>query len=219
MSPIICKNCNRPYPDAGVPYRCQKCGGLYDYQSHLIFEPDLVEDSLPGIWKYRNTFGILKSCEPVSLNEGNTPLIWKELNGLKVGFKCEYMNPSGSFKDRGSSLITSFLRSKKVSDCIEDSSGNAGASLAAYTATAGINLKVFVPEAASEMKKRLIRDYGAELITVDGSRSEVHQVTKKAADSGEIYASHAYLPFNLPGYATIAYEIVEQMKGKLRTPS
>ena len=213
---ITCTNCGRPFPDEGTPFRCQRCGGFFDYESPLNYDPELVDESLPGIWKYRNTFSALEDCEPVSLEEGNTPLVWEDICGLKVGMKCEYLNPSGSFKDRGSSLITSFLRSRNVSDCIEDSSGNAGVSLAAYTARAAIDLAVYVPEVTSEMKKRLITKYGAEMITVDGTRTEVLQVAKNVAETGITYASHAYLPFNLPGYATVAYEIVDQMEG--RTP-
>ena len=211
---ISCKNCHRPFPDEGAPYRCLQCGGLFDYATHLNFDPALVDDTQPGIWKYRSTFSHLEDSEPVSLGEGNTPLIWEDIFNLKVGLKCEFNNPSGSFKDRGSSLITSFLRSRNISECIEDSSGNAGASLAAYTTRASIDLTVYVPDLTSEMKKELISKFGADLITIDGTRTEVHHVVKNTAETGIPYASHAYLPFNLPGYATVAYEIVDQMDGR-----
>ena len=147
----------------------------------------------------------------VSLGEGNTPLVWAEAFGRQVAFKCEYQNPTGSFKDRGSSTLTSFLFSRGVIQAIEDSSGNAGASFAAYASRAGIKARVFVPETASGPKRRQIEAYGAEVVAVPGPRSNAAESARQAADTGEVYASHAYLPFNLPGYATIAYEIVEQM--------
>jgi threonine synthase len=215
MPGISCKNCGRTYPDEGVPYRCLVCGGVFDYDSTLIFDHSSIDGDQPGIWKYRHTFGDLENSRPVSLGEGNTPLVWKNIFGLKVGMKCEYENPTGSFKDRGSSLLTSFISSRNIKDCIEDSSGNAGASLAAYSASADVNLTVFVPESASEMKIRMIRRFGAEVVPITGSRSDVNDQTKKTADTGISYASHAYMPYNLPGYATASYEIFDQMDGNV----
>jgi threonine synthase len=94
---------------------------------------------------------------------------------------------------------------------VEDSSGNAGASLAAYTARAGIKARIFIPESASGPKRRQIEAYGAELVPIFGSRSDVAKAVRQTADGGTVYASHAYIPFNLPGYASMAYEIFEQV--------
>jgi threonine synthase len=138
-------------------------------------------------------------------------LIWAEAFGRKIAFKCEYLNPTGSFKDRGTAELVAFLKSRGVTEAVEDSSGNAGASFAAYAARTGIRARVFVPESASGSKRRQIEAYGAELIPVAGARSNTAEAVRKAADAGAVYASHAYLPFNLPGYATMAYEIVEQL--------
>ena len=151
----------------------------------------------------------------ISLGEGNTPLVWAEAFGRQVAFKCEYQNPTGSFKDRGTAALVTFLKSRGVTEAVEDSSGNAGASFAAYAVRAGIKARVFVPEAASGPKRRQIELYGAELVPVAGPRSNAAEAVKHAADAGAVYASHAYLPFNLPGYATIAYEIVEQLGGRV----
>jgi threonine synthase len=134
--------------------------------------------------------------------------------GRRIAFKCEYLNPTGSFKDRGSAVITAWLRSRDVTEVVEDSSGNAGASLAAYAARVGIRARIFIPESASGPKRRQIEAYGAELVPIPGSRSDVTKAVRKAADDGTVYASHAYIPFNLPGYASAAYEIFEQV-GKM----
>jgi threonine synthase len=101
-----------------------------------------------------------------------------------------------------------------VTEVVEDSSGNAGASLAAYSARAGIKARIFIPESASGPKRKQIEAYGAELVPIPGSRSDVSKAVRKVADSGTVYASHAYSPFNLPGYACAAYEIFEQI-GKM----
>jgi threonine synthase len=190
---IACVNCGHAYPDSGVPYKCPTCGGLFD---------DLEPFTL--------------SLKPSTLNritlgEGNTPLLSAKVFGREVYFKCEYANPSGSFKDRGTATLVSFLCSRGVTEAIEDSSGNAGASFAAYAARAGIKARVYVPDSASGPKRKQIEAYGAELVLVQGPRSKALEAVIQAAESGMVYASHAYLPFNLPGYATCAYEIYEQL--------
>jgi threonine synthase len=203
---IHCLNCGRPYPEAGTPYRCPACGGLYDYSGPFLLAPELPH---PGIWKYDGSFGF--SADPVSLGEGNTPLLAVRAFGRQVFFKCEHANPSGSFKDRGSALLAAFLISRGAVEALEDSSGNAGASFAAYAARAGIQARVFVPESASGPKRGQIEFYGAEVITVPGPRSRAAEAAARAAEAGTPYASHAHMPFNLPGYATCAYEIVAQL--------
>ncbi len=215
MMEISCTNCGRAYPPDGLPYRCLACSGLYDFRITLPFDPAQMDNSQPGIWRYRHTFGLSPDSEPVSLGEGSTPLLWAEVFGRKVAFKCEFLNPSGSFKDRGSAVIAAWLQARNISEAVEDSSGNAGASFAAYAARAGIKARVFVPESASGPKRRQIEAYGAELVQISGSRSDVAEAARAAADTGTVYASHAYMPFNLPGYATAAYEIFEQLGNKM----
>lgn len=211
MLSVQCTNCNQAYPDTGVPYRCPVCGGLFDFSGMLHYRPDRIEPDLPGIWRYRHTFGFPQEYELISLGEGSTPLVWDRVLGAQVAFKCEYLNPSGSFKDRGSALIASFLRGRGAQAALQDSSGNAGASLAAYAARAGIQLRVFIPEAASGPKRAQIQAYGAEVVQIMGPRSNASAAVRRAAEKGDIYASHAYLPYNLPGYATLAYELYEQL--------
>jgi len=211
ITKIICTNCGRDYPTSGNPYRCLVCGGLYDYKDPIILESEKIDPSQPGIWRYRHTFNIDHDVTPISLGEGATPLIRTQIFGHAVAIKCEHLNPTGSFKDRGSSLIASILRSRNVDKYLEDSSGNAGASMAAYSARGGISLKVYVPENSSGIKRKQIEAFGAELHPVKGNRSEVAVAARTSADSGEVYASHAYLPYNIPGYATTAYEIYEQL--------
>ncbi len=208
---IKCIICGTVFPQGKVEYCCTNCGGLFDFQSPFPYNPDQIDSHLQGIWRYRHSFGFPPDLEPVSLGEGGTPLVWGEVRGRKIAFKCEYLNPTGSFKDRGSSLIAAWLHYQGVKEAVEDSSGNAGASFAAYATRAGIQAHIFVPESASGPKRTQIEAYGADLIPVSGSREDVSAAARKAVESGKAYASHAYLPFNLPGYATAAYEIFEQL--------
>jgi threonine synthase len=109
-----------------------------------------------------------------------------------------------------------------VDSAVEDSSGNAGASFAAYAARAGLKARVYVPDSASGPKRAQIEAYGAEVVRIMGPRSNTAEAVRRAADDGAVYASHAYLPFNLPGYATIAYELAEQLgeaPGTVITPA
>jgi threonine synthase len=213
VNSVLCTNCHQPYPASGVIYRCLNCGGLFDFDSPPAFSKNLIESELPGIWRYRHTFGLPETSPLVSLGEGNTPLIWDKVGDLEVAFKLEYLNPTGSFKDRGSPLLVSFIKARGVETAVEDSSGNAGASFAAYASRAGIHARVFIPDSASGPKREQIAAYGAEITCIMGPRSNASEAVRRVADSGMAYASHAYLPFNLPGYATLAYELIEQMDG------
>ncbi len=212
MMEIHCTNCRRPYPSDGVPYRCSACGGIFDFLSNFHYEPEKIEPGLPGIWRYRHTFGLPTEAPVISLGEGRTPLVWKSIMDRDIAFKLEYANPSGSFKDRGSAVLVSFLKTRCVQAAVEDSSGNAGASFAAYAAHVGIQASIYIPEYSSGPKRAQIESYGAEMVSIAGPRSKAAEAVRCAADAGAVYASHAYLPHGLAGYATIAYELAEQME-------
>jgi threonine synthase len=150
-------------------------------------------------------------AELIGLGEGGTPLVDLQFEGRTVYFKCEHLNPTGSFKDRGSVVLVSTLDARGVEEAVEDSSGNAGASFAAYAARAGIRARVFVPSYASGPKQAQIEAYGAEIVRVPGPRSKAAEAVRQAADAGAVYASHVYLPHGIAGMATIAFEIAEQL--------
>jgi len=225
MALIGCTNCRLPYPESGLPYRCPQCGGLFDYTAPFAFDSYQAAAPIaaqPGLWRYRHAFGLPAAAPAISLGEGNTPLVWVDFDPaslassgpaprVRVALKCEYQNPTGSFKDRGSATLVSFLAGRGVKAAVEDSSGNAGASFAAYSARAGIQARVFIPDAASGTKRAQIYAYGAQVTRILGPRANAAEAARRAADQGAVYASHAYLPFNLPGYATLAYELVEQL--------
>jgi threonine synthase len=147
----------------------------------------------------------------ISLGEGGTPLLPVQVGKRVLHFKCEHLNPTGSYKDRGTAVLVSALSAAGVREAIEDSSGNAGASFAAYAARAGMRARVFVPASASAPKRAQIEAYGAEVMAIEGPRSAAAEAVRRAAEGGAVYASHAYLPHWIAGVATIAYELVEQL--------
>ena len=213
MPSVRCVDCLAPYPETGLPFRCPVCGGIYDFDGPPEFEPGKVEKNLSGYWRYRHAFSLVDNAPIITLGEGNTPLIWLEDGNQSVGLKMEHLNPTGSYKDRGSAVLVSQLIGRGAIQAVEDSSGNAGASFAAYAARGGLKARVFVPETASGPKRVQIESVGAELIPVPGPRSEAARAVLTEAENGVPYASHAYLPFGLAGIASIAYEIWEEIGG------
>ena len=157
----------------------------------------------------------------VSLGEGNTPVteltsVCDRLQMGKLYAKLEFLNPTGSFKDRGTATMLSVAKEHAVNELVEDSSGNAGASVSAYTARAGIKSHIFVPADAPEAKLRQIRAYGTEVHPVKGPREAV---TDAAVDycqeNGLVYASHMLSPYFAEGTKAFAYEVVQQFDQKV----
>jgi threonine synthase len=210
---LYCTNCHRPYPEQGAPYHCPACGGLFDISKLPAFDANQVDPLQPGLWRFRQALGLPGDAPQITLGEGNTPLVEAEAFGKPVYFKCEYQNPTGSFKDRGSAVFASFLKSRRVEKAVEDSSGNAGASFAAYAARAGIAARIYIPDSASGPKRSQIQAYGVEVVRIMGPRSNATRALLQALEKEPdlVYASHASLPLNLAGYATTAYEMVDQL--------
>jgi threonine synthase len=183
---------------------------VYDLAEPLRYRP-APGPLRRGLDRYRDGLPLPADVPLYSLGEGGTPLVPVKIGAREVHFKCEQLNPTGSFKDRGTVVLVSALRAVGVEEAIEDSSGNAGASFAAYAARAGMRARVFVPDAASPVKRRQIESYGAEVVRIMGPRSNAAEIVRAAAAGGSVYASHAYFPHALAGMATIAYELVEAL--------
>ncbi len=206
---MSCERCGVEYPLDTHVWRCA-CGGALD----LVWAPgrvvpDAVRSRPPDLWRYAEALPPL--ARRVSLGEPMTPLVPVERHGRPVGLKCDFLLPTGSYKDRGSALLMSHLASIGITRAVEDSSGNAAASLAAYAARAGIALTVFCPAAASPGKLAQIRCYGAALRLVEGPRPQATEaLLRHVAETGEFYASHLWHPYFVEGIKTVAYELCEQ---------
>jgi threonine synthase len=147
------------------------------------------------------------------MNEGFTPLEEIEFDGNRILMKIDYLFPTGSYKDRGATVLMSKMKEWGVQKVVEDSSGNAGSAIAAYCARAGIECEIYVPQHTSSEKVVQIQAYGATLKKVQGSRERTAEVTMEAA-SKIPYASHCWNPFFLHGTKTFAFEVWEQMGWK-----
>jgi threonine synthase len=210
---IACENCQLPYPEDAMPYCCPVCGGVFSLRSIDIKASDLKSLKLES-GNFQAGFQLPDSAELVTLGEGSTPLLWNPVRGRKIGFKLESLNPTGSFKDRGTAVLVSRAKALGLKNLVEDSSGNAGSSLAAYSARAGIRARIYIPADASGPKRQQIVRMGAEMVPIPGPRANAAAAVLEAARSGAVYASHAYLPLGIPGIAAIAYELWHQLPGQ-----
>ena len=170
-----------------------------------------VEDI--SLWRYREALPIPNDADIVTLGEGMTPLIPLDAAADSGHYvKLDYLCPTGSYKDRGASVLLTHLKALGVKKVVEDSSGNAGAAIAAYSARAGMQCTIYCPASTSKGKLAQIAAYGAELELVEGNRMATTGAVKDAAKD-TCYASHNWHPFFLEGTKTLAFEIVEQLGG------
>jgi len=193
-----------------LDFKCPSCGQPLNIRQDRRFETSQIRKKDFTVWRYAKFFPYVNGADVLTLGEGWTPLVRFSKN---VHFKLENLNPTGSFKDRGSTVLISALHKlvKEANGYIsEDSSGNAGASVAAYAARAGLKAKIYVPENVSGPKLNQIQFYGAEVIKVPGSRARVAEEAQKTSKSG-FYVGHILHPLFRDGIRSLAYEIAEQL--------
>lgn len=201
---LYCSDCGADA--APSAWRCDICDGVLELRGLPRFDPAAILKDDWRLWRYRALLGIE---ERYSLGEGGTPLVPVHLDGLHFQAKMESYNPTGSFKDRGISLLLNYLSGLGVETVIEDSSGNAGAAVAAYAAAGGLAARIFVPASAPTGKKRLIQHFGAALAEIEGPRAATTEACLVAAKK-YVYASHAWNPVFIAGQMTGAWEVWEQ---------
>src|ERR1700749_2888479 len=155
---LRCDSCEITLPQWSTAWRC-RCGGALSWYPGAD-----VRDSppSPGLWRRPGLLPPVLPENRVTLGETETPV----LDRGAVGYKLEFLSPSGSFKDRGAACVVSCLKEMGVKAAALDSSGNAGSAMAAYLAGAGLTASIFVPETASAGKRRQIAAYGAQLVAI-----------------------------------------------------
>jgi len=212
---LRCPRCGRTRPADMSTDVCRDCAAPLDVEYLDDHKPVGNSDT------YEARTPVHDSSSGVSLGEGGTPCVHLKALGENLGMrrlhgKLEFLNPTGSFKDRGTAVMISVAMDHGVTELVEDSSGNAGASVSAYSARAGIKAHVFVPADAPQAKLRQIKVYGAEVHPIEGPRDAV---TAAAMDyhrqHGLVYASHMLSPYFAEGTRTFAYEVAQQFDGAL----
>jgi threonine synthase len=180
----------------------------------------LMVTPLPGIsrgeidtttrsqWRYRAALPI--AIAPVTMGEGCTPLVEKPWGGTSLRFKLEWFAPTGSFKDRGATVMVSYLKQCGIESILEDSSGNGGAAISAFGAAAGIRVKILCPATTQPAKVAQMRAFGAEVQLVPGPREESENEAIRQSEK-IFYASHNWQAFFLQGTKMLAYELWEDL--------
>ena len=209
----ICNQCGTTYRIDAIRYRCD-CGQPLELRKSAVSFPiNRITQRDNTLWRYREAIPIDCNTSVVSFGEGMTPLVALNQSPYNHHLKLDFVFPTGSYKDRGASVLLSKIRELGVGKIVEDSSGNAGAAIAAYSARAGIDCTIHCPASTSIGKLSQIALYGAKLKLIEGNRSATTQAVLQAAET-TYYASHNWNPFFLEGTKTVAFEIVEQLGWK-----
>jgi len=169
------------------------------------------------IERYAAYLPVTPTTPRVTLGEGSTPLVRSSRIGPAIGldqlyFKCEGLNPSGSFKDRGMALATARAIEAGARTLMCASTGNTSASASAYAARFGLRAVVVVPAggvAAGKLAQALA--YGAIIVTVKGSFDRALTLVRKLAHEPAVALVNSVNPYRIEGQKTAAFEIVEQL--------
>ena len=207
---FVCSECGKRVSTRIMQPKCE-CGGLWDLDFvPPRFSPEDIDRDEWSIFRYRKFMALSgKAWRQVSLGEGMTPVIPLTQNVL---LKMDYFMPTLSYKDRGAAVLMAHCKELGVKQVVQDSSGNAGNSIAAYAARAGIDCEIFVPEGTSPKKIAMIRAHGAECTVVPGNRDHCAEVCREKVErEGVYYANHVYNPFFYEGTKTYIYEVWEQL--------
>lgn len=167
-----------------------------------------IDDAERSQWRYRRALPVIRDV--VSLGEGRTPLLKLEIDNRRLLAKVEWFNPTASFKDRGTSAVISLLKQQGITRVVTDSSGNGGASLAAYAAAAGLEALIVVPSGTSWAKTVEARAHGAIVEEVPGPRDRAAAVAASYANT-RFYAGHNWHPMFVEGMKLLAYELWEDL--------
>jgi threonine synthase len=222
---IICPRCDHRFPLSKLLNLCT-CGSpllvRYDLKkASANFSISSLQGRVSSLWRYRELLPLRDDANLVSLGEGFTPLLPAkslagELGLKRLWIKDEAQNPTGSFKDRGLSLAISRAKELGVKKAAIPSAGNAGGSLAAYAARAGIEAHVFMPRDTPIANQIEVQQYGARLTLVDGLINDCGRIiNERKTAEGWFDISTLKEPYRVEGKKTMGYEIAEQLNWTL----
>ncbi len=226
---LTCMICGKEYSENEVKYTCPHCGpeGIleinYDYNaiSKSFDKSILSRSSEYSMWRYLPVLPIKDTSKISPLKVGWTPLYPVErlrrlLDLEQLWIKDDGRNPSGSLKDRASSVVVAKARELGIEAVTCASTGNAASSLACISASLGIKNYIFVPRTAPKAKIAQLLVFGAKVFAVRGTYDEAFDLSIKATERfGWYNRNTAFNPFTVEGKKTVALEIAEQMEFKV----
>jgi len=232
---LVCNDCGHSLPQSTFSYLCPKCESKQNPNSppmgvfktvypYLEIREKYQQNDLFRSLKERQFIDLLPISNAESLGPlkvGNTPLYsftLESTRGNKIAFylKDDSQNPTFSFKDRASQLVSAYAKEQGIDTIVAASTGNAGSSLAGICASQKQKAIIIVPKSAPAAKLLQIVMYGALPVLVDGNYDAAFELSLQATKHfGWFNRNTAYNPFTIEGKKTVAYEIYDQLKGNM----
>ncbi len=221
---LECSDCATRADASGTPGVCTACG-----RPLLVRYPDRIHPMTEraelrrrsSMWRFRSFMPLAPGEEPVSLGEGDTPLLAmprlaKRLNLPLMLLKDEASNPTGSFKARGLSAAITRASLAGVDRFVVPTAGNAGVASAAYAARAGATVRVYAPRTTPPTILAQIIAFGGDLVLLDGHIGDCGKASKAyAAETGAMDLSTLREPYRIEGKKTLGLEIAMALGWKL----
>jgi threonine synthase len=212
-------------------YVCSKCASPLEIQILLPSDTDAGElkrlwasraasrepRDISGVWRYRELLPFAKNVQPITLFEGRTPIYEAPRSAEYCGreqllLKHQGCNPTGSFKDTGMTAAVTQAVQLGARTVVCASTGNTAASLAAYSARAGLQAAILLPAGqVSTAKLAQSLDYGAAVCEIDGNFDTCMRLIQELGEDPSIYVANSINPFRIEGQKTVAIEMMEQL--------
>ncbi len=217
---LACSACDHTRGPDGLPTVCDRCGQpwLVRYQRPV---PTLTARAEVrrghGMWRFRPFMPLAEGEHPITLGEGDTPLLRLHRAGAGLGLrdlwlKDEGINPTGSFKARGLSAAITRAVAAGATRFVIPTAGNAGVALAAYASRAGLPARVYAPRTTPPVILEQVRVFGGELELVDGHIGDAGRLAAAwSAAEGAYNVSTLREPYRIEGKKTLAFEIAMQL--------
>jgi threonine synthase len=220
---LECSACGATREGAGLASICE-CG-----QPWLVRYPSRVHTLVHrtesrrgrGMWRFRSFLPLTPDENPVTLGEGDTPLLPVPRAGASIGLanllvKDEGANPTGSFKARGISAAVTRAVAAGATGFVLPTAGNAGVAAAAYSARAGRPVRVYAPRTTPPTILSQIKWFGADLVLLDGHIGDCGKAARAyAAETGAVDLSTLREPYRIEGKKTLGLELAMQLGWKL----
>jgi threonine synthase len=222
---LECSACGATRAAEGLPSVCTACGAPWLVRYDRPLPPPAlkveVRGRAGGMWRFREFLPLAPLEEPVTLGEGNTPMLRCRRLGERLGFsrlwvKDEAVNPTGSFKARGLGAAVTRAVASGATAFTLPTAGNAGVAAAAYGARGGARVRVYAPQSTPRPLLDQMTAYGAEVVTIEGHIGDCGQLSRKFADeNGAMDLSTLREPYRIEGKKTLGLEIAEQFEWTL----
>ena len=215
MPSLVCSLCGATYPYGEHRQRCSRDGEPLE----VMLDPAAERREMPGeglLRRWQRFLPFERISLDIDLGAGNTPLVKsrrvaQQLSMTNLYFKNEGVNPTGSFKDRGTLAGIQRALDLGVKAVGTVSSGNMAGSMAAFAAKAGLDCFIMVSSKILPEKLGPIGIYGPHLILVDGDYGDLYQESLRIGDELGIYLVISDDPFRVEGQKTVALEICRQL--------